>query len=301
MRAHIAVVIAGVASVAALTAAVPAAAHPAAAPKPTGTIFFFRENAARNGQNAFAMTAAGRSVHRQPHVQADTPVFASVSPKLLAYTFEPPKTEFVRDLIVASYAGKQHKYVVKGLSQVLSISPNGKYLGLEVSGAVGKVNFEIATVRGRKIATMFSNNGENQIVESWNAKGNEVAVLNATSSGVVRSTLKIYNTKGRVVRTLVKNAGPAFGLAWGANGDVAYAAVHDIWVVKDTGGKPHVLRSAGANFPDGGLSYSPNGAFLAFGLDVQTNTETVEQIWRVTAAGKSPHKITGNGTHPAWG
>ena len=61
-----------------------------------------------------------------------------------------------------------------------------------------------------------------------------------------------------------------------------------------------MLLNAGADFPDGGLSYSPNGAYLAYGLNLATGVN-VEQIWRVDSNGKHPHKISGNGTSPSWG
>jgi hypothetical protein len=294
--------IAGLATVATLTAPTAATAHPAASPKPTGTIFFYRENAKGNGQNIYAMTAAGKSAHRVKHVQADTPVYPAPKAHLLVYTTRP--SQFKRDLVIANFAGKRkHLYKPKNFVAVQSVSPNGKYLGIELAGSGENSEFAVATIKGKVIAKLFSANvGNRQVAESWNASSTEVAVVNTSNSDpAASSSLKIYSRKGKLVRTLLKNTGGSFNVAWSKNGDVAFSLGNEISVVKDTGGTPRVLVNTSPNFPNDGLSYSPNGDFLVYGLYVSGSDPTVEQVWRVTSSGKKPHKLTGKGDEPLWG
>jgi Tol biopolymer transport system component len=294
--------IAGAATLAALTVPTAAAAHPTASPKPTGTIFFFRENAKGNGQNIYSMTAAGKSAHRVKHVQIDTPVFPAPKAHLLVYTVRP--SEFKRDLVIANYKGKRkHLYKPKNFVGVQSVSPNGKYLGIELAGSGAKSEYAIATIKGKIVAKLFSfSAATRQVAESWNASSTEVAIVNTSNSDPsASSSLKIYNRKGKVVRTLVKNTGGSFNVAWSKNGDVAFSLGNDISVIKDNGGTPRVLVNTSPNFPNDGLSYSPNGDFLVYGLYVSGSDPVVEQVWRVTASGKKPHKLSGKGTEPLWG
>jgi Tol biopolymer transport system component len=58
-----------------------------------------------------------------------------------------------------------------------------------------------------------------------------------------------------------------------------------------------VLISLGTSYPIG-LSYSPDGAFVAYGVSTSTGSR---QIWRATAKGKSRTKLTSNGSRPIWG
>jgi WD40 repeat protein len=295
------VAVAGLATIASLAGPTTAIAHPTSSPKPTGTIFFFRENSKGNGQNIFSMTGAGKSAHRVKHLQADTPVYAAPKAHLLVYAKR--TSEFKRSLVVANYAGKpKHTYKPKNFIGLLSVSPNGKYIGMQTSGKGAKSNFEIATIKGKVVAKLFAVTVERGIAESWNSTSNQVAIVNTSESTPdASSSLKIYNLKGKVVRTVVKNTGGSFNVAWSPSGQIAYSASTQIDVVKDTGGTPTVLYDATPNYPNDGLAYSPNGDFLAFGLYVGGSEPIEQQVWRIDANGSSPVKLTGKGTEPDWG
>jgi Tol biopolymer transport system component len=276
--------------VTAVALASPAAAHPRAT-KPTGRIFYLREG--NNGQHEFSITAAGTSNRRVRNVKLDT--IAYPAPKAHRIVYSVAAGEFQRDLVVASYAGTvKHRYRPQGLDNLLSVSPNGKYLGVEKSTNTGRFVFAITTTTGRTVATLFhSNNPGAAITESWRANSKQVVLMNPKLHS---STLTIYNRHGKRVRTLPKINSQAFGVAWSSAGDIAYSTNEGIDVMRQSGGKPRVLVKS-RRLADGGLSYSPNGGYLAYGLDAGNNG----QIWRVNADGTNPVKLTNNGVEPAWG
>jgi TolB protein len=289
MKSTAALVTAGLVTAVALAA--PAAAHAQATPKLTGRIFYLREG--HGGQHAFSITPTGKSNHRVRNVKLDTIVYPAPKAHLIVYSVV--AGEFQRDLVVASYAGTvKHRYSPPGLDTVLSVSPNGKYLGVERSTHTGRFAFTIATITGRTVATLFhSNNPDAGIAESWRANSKQVVLIDPK---LRTSTLRIYNRHGKLVRTLPKIGSQAFSVAWSSSGDIAYSTNQGIVVTRDTGGKPHVLLKS-SRLADGGLAYSPNGGYLGYGLDAGNNG----QIWRVNADGTNPVKITNNGAQPAWG
>jgi hypothetical protein len=300
MKRFVMVLIACVACLAGTLGAGAAAARPAAGHKLAGTIFFFRENAADNGQNQYAMSPKGKSVHKLAHVGADFPVYPAPAAHLLAYTVS--TGQFERGIGIATYSGKRkHLYKPKNLIAVYSISPNGKYLGLEFSGTAGKVTFEIATIKGKRVATLFGSASSvpPTILESWSPNNKQLAVMNDNGTTNL-GTLRVYNLHGKVVRTLAtKVSGSANGLSWSKTGIVAYTTGHDIAEVRGTGSNPHLLIALGANYPDG-VSYSPNGAYLAYGVDVASGVDDL-QVWRATSSGGSRTEITSKGSQPHWG
>lgn len=289
MKSTAALVTAGLVTVVALAA--PAAAHARATPKLTGRIFYSREG--QRGQHTFSITPTGKSNHRVRNVKLDTMVYPAPKAHLIVYSVA--AGEFQRDLVVASYAGTvKHRYSPPGLDNLLSVSPNGKYLGVESSTNTGRFVFAITTITGRTVATLFhSNNPDAAIVESWRANSKQVVLLNPKRS---TSTLTIYNHHGKLVRTLPKIGSQVLRVAWSSSGDIAYSTNQAIDVMRDTGGKPHVLLKS-SRLSDGGLTYSPNGDYLGYGLDAGNNG----QIWRVNADGTNPVKITNNGAQLAWG
>ena len=297
MRRTANVVLVGLATLGVAAVAGPATAHPASTPKPTGTIFFFRENAAQNGQNAFSMTATGKKVHRVPHIGTDFPALPAPKAHEIISTVQP--AQFVRSIGVSTYAGKvKHVYKSKTFDQVVSVSPNGKYLGAEISQSAGAA-FAITTIKGKNPKILFSwTSVPPTVAESWNPTSTQVAVVD-TNPNTNKSTLKIYNLKGKVVRTLLTGASLSGGLSWSASGVLAYTTGHEIAEIRATGGNPHLLIDLGANYPYG-VSYSPNGAFLAYGVDVVSTPDTF-QVWRATAAGASRVEINGKGSQPHWG
>lgn len=295
MTPKTAIGLAGLATLVVLVLPGSATARPAAGHKPTGTIFFLRETG--NGEHAFAMTAAGKAAHRVPHIPLDMSVYPASKAHLLAFTFN--KGEFTKEIGISTYKGRlTHTASPTGLYNLISISPNGKYLGVEVFTHRGRFAYEITTITGKPVATLFSFATPNpHVEESWRANSKELVVLNATAKARTTSTLKIYKVHGKVVRTLSKNAGASFSVAWSAAGDVAYSTNDDINVVRQTGGKPHALVHSGVPL-DGGLTYSPNGAYLAYGRDTGHDNG---QLWRVKADGTGTVKINQKGTAPAWG
>jgi hypothetical protein len=297
MRAHTAFVIAGIASLAALSAAVPAAARPAASLKPTGAIFFSRVNATQTNQLNLVMTGAGTNVRHSPGKRLST--FAASGARLLAYTADSGTTSAIG---IANFGGKQlHLYKPKGFVNVYSISPNGKYLGIEIDGKGQTQTYAISTLKGKVVAKLFSFNSSTilpEVDESWNSTSTQLVVLDSvTKTGTTTTSLKIYNLHGKVLKTLVKNAGLSFSVAWSASGDVAFSSGHLIKEIADTGGKVSTLLTS-KNFPDGGLWYSPNGGFLAYGLNIGN---TQQQIWRINSDGTHNVKLNANGYTPVWG
>jgi Tol biopolymer transport system component len=288
MKSTAALVTAGLVTL--VTLAAPAAAHPSAAPKLTGRIFYLREG--HSGQHVFSITPNGKSNHRGPNVKLDTIAYPAPKAHLIVYSVV--AGEFTRDLVVASYAGTvKHRYSPPGLDTLLSVSPNGKYLGLESSTNTGRFVFTIATITGRTVATLFhSNNPDAGIAESWRADSKQVVLLKPK---LRRSTMTIYNHQGKLVRRLAIGS-QSFSVAWSSSSDIAYTTNQGIDVTRATGGKPHVLLKS-SRVSDGGLAYSPNGGYLVYGLDAGNNG----QIWRVNADGTNPVKITNNGAQPEWG
>jgi hypothetical protein len=280
--------------------ATPATAHPGASGKshkPTGTIFFFRENHAGNGQNIFSMTAAGKSAHQVAHVDADIAAYPAPKAHVIAYGHTP--APFKRWLRIATYRGKiKHTYKPKNLVQVLSISPNGKYVGDELTGP--KVSFDIASGKGKTVATLFkaATSTPTDAKEAWNPNGKQIAVL-ATNEDTNKSTLKTYNLHGKVLKTLATNLAGGSGVSWSTSGIIAYAVGRTILEVRDTGGATHVLIGLGTSFASG-VSYSPNGAFIAYSVDTAA-TPSVEQLWRAKSDGTSRHRLTNKGSQPYWG
>jgi Tol biopolymer transport system component len=286
--------IVGLMTVAAVGGSGQASAHPPAGAKLTGKIFYLREG--NGGQRAFSIHAGGRSKHRLPNVKVETQVYVAPQAHLIVFTAN--VGEFTQQIAVANYAGRVlHRYSPAGLQAVVSVSPNGKYLGVESTDNTGRFVYKITTISGHTLGTLFSFRNSMPVVEeSWNASSKDVAVLNATPTAHPKTTLKTYNRHGKVLRTLVKSAGPSYAVSWSRSGEIAYSTNQHINVVSHTGGKPRVLLT-NSRLPDNGLSYSPNGAYLAYGLEAGENG----QIWRVNADGTNPHLITGNGTVPAWG
>lgn len=289
MKSTAALLTAGLVTVVALAA--PTAAHARTTPKLTGRIFYLREG--RGGEHTFSVTPTGKSDHRVPKVKLDQNVYPAPKAHLIVYSVA--AGEFTRDLVVASYAGTvKHRYSPPGLDALLSVSPNGKYIGVESSTNTGRFVFTIATITGRTVATLFhSNNPDAAISESWGASSKQLVLMNPK---LRTSTLRIFNRHGKLVRTLPKIGSQAFGVTWSSSGDIAYSTNEAIDVTRDTGGKPHVLLKS-SRLSDGGLAYSPNGGYLTYGLDAGNNG----QIWRVNADGSNPVKITNNGALPTWG
>jgi hypothetical protein len=288
MKSTAAFVTAGLVTVVALAA--PAAAHARATPKLTGRIFYLREG--HGGEHMFSITPTGKSNHRVPKVTVDTIAYPAPKAHLLVYSVV--AGEFTRDLVVANYAGTvEHRYSPPGLETLLSVSPNGKYLGLESTTNAGRFVFRIATITGRTVATLFhSNNPDDGITESWRSDSKQVVLLKPK---LRKSTMTIYNLHGKLVRRLAIGS-QSFSVPWSSSGDIAYTTDQGIDVTRATGGKPHVLLKS-SRVSDGGLAYSPNGGYLSYGLDADNNG----QIWRVNADGTNPVKITNNGAQPAWG
>lgn len=271
-----------------------ATAHPAAGAKPAGTIFYLR--AGHGGEHEFAIHPNGRANRRVPNVALDISAVVAPQAHLIAYLVT--VGEFGRKLVLANYAGHVvHTYSSDSLIGLVSISPNGKYVGVETAGHTGPFSYKIMSTSGHSLGTLFKVGNKLPVVaESWNASSKDVAVLDAPPTARPKTTLKIFNRHGKVVRTLVKNAGASYAVAWSRSGDIAYSTSAQINVVRHTGGKPRVLLTNDKD-PDNGLAYSPNGAFLAYALEAGENG----QIWRVDANGTNPQLITRNGTTPAWG
>jgi len=296
MRRTATVALVGLATVSVAAVAGPATARPAATPKPAGTIFFFRENANQTGQSAFSMTGTGKKVHKVPHIGVDFPALPAPKAHEIISTVQP--AQFVRSIGVSTYAGKvKHVYKSKILTQVISVSPNAKYLGAEIVHGAGAA-FAITTIKGKNPKILLSwTSAPPNVAESWNPTSTQLAVVD-TNPNSNKSTLRIYNLNGKVVRTLLTGASLNGGLSWSASGVLAYGTGHNIAEIRATGGNPHLLIGLGSNYPFG-VSYSPNGAYLAYGVEVMP-AETLE-VWRATAAGTSRVKIDGKGSQPLWG
>jgi hypothetical protein len=297
MKSALGLAVAGLAVTAGLALPSIAAARPTAtAPTPKGTIFFSRENAARTLFQNVSMTGSGGSVHvfKGPNERL-LPVPRT---KRLYYTVNTAPGVFQLD--VATYSRKvTHVYKPKGLDAAYAVSPNGKYLGVDL-GSGQKDNYDLITTKGKVVAKLFSAPiVTDEVWEAFNPASTQVAVLvRDEDSATPRSALRIYNRHGKLVRTLVRNAGASEFVAWSKGGAIAYGVNHDVKVVKAAGGKPRVLFADSGDFPGFGLAYSPDGRFLAYGIVLPDNST---QIWEAAADGSHRHVVNNDGYFPTWG
>jgi hypothetical protein len=303
MKPTVALALATVASTAvlALPGAATAAAHHSAAPhataaKPTGTIFFVREGSRSRDES---MKPTGGSVHRL----AGTAPFLLPVPSKHLLVYSTPLSAAPPELKVASYALKtKHTYKIPHLGSVISVSPNGKDIGTDaVNGSSTREVFRVRTLAGKVVSTLFTLPiGQYQVWESWNAASSQVAVMTRNISKET-ATIKIYSRHGKVIRTIIHNQPNVAYLAWSKTGTIAFGRLTTIMTVPSTGGTPKPLFFDTADDPgNGGLAYSPNGKFIAYGATSVKDGHSV--IWVVNANGTGRHAIyRSNSRVQSWG
>jgi hypothetical protein len=298
-----ALAIAAVASTVAFALPVAATAAPhhyaaarASAAKPTGTIFFTRNGSGPS--RSMSMKASGASLRRLPGAAA----FLLPVPSKHEIVYSTRTSSGSPRLDVASYAGKvKHSYKVPHLGTALSVSPNGKDVGTDsLNGSSTREVFRVRTLAGKVVATLFTlPAGKDQVWESWNAAGSQLAVMVRNISAETAS-LAIYSRHGTLIRTIIKNQANVAYLSWSKTGTIAIGRLNQILVVPSTGGTPSILFAETSVDPgNAGIAYSPNGKFLAYG---STSVKGgAEKIWVANANGTDRHVINRNGRVPTWG